>query len=258
MDVPAPFYYHSLAPVAKLFERGFPILTYHKLGPKAFRARLKGLYVSKALFKKQCLELRQAGYQSAALDTLVVAPKKGSGHIAITFDDGFSSVLKFGLAVLAETGLTATQFLPANLLGKCNEWDLPLGETAEAIMNPAQVRDWLAAGHQIGSHTCTHPWLTRIPLAQAREEISASKKKLEDLFGIPIKHFCYPYGDWNPAVRNLVAAAGYQTACTTDYGVNADGSDPFSLKRITVRYPSRNWKTLKAWVARKVNPSLSI
>jgi peptidoglycan/xylan/chitin deacetylase (PgdA/CDA1 family) len=88
----------------------------------------------------------------------------------------------------------------------------------------------------------THPWLTQLPVAQATEEISASKRKLEDLFGRPVEHFCYPYGDWNPAVRDLVAAAGYRTACTTEAGINTAETDVLGLKRLTARYRSRSLK----------------
>ena len=109
-------------------------------------------------------------------------------------------------------------------------------------MDAGQVREWLAAGHDIGSHTLTHPFLTRLSTAQAREEVTASRKKLEDLFSRPILHFCYPYGDWNEAVRDLVAAAGYKTACTTDAGVNTAAESPLSLKRFTARYRSRTLK----------------
>lgn len=42
-------------------------------------------------------------------------------------------------------------------------------------MDAAAVSDWLGAGHEIGSHTCTHRWLTRIPVEQAREEFGASR-----------------------------------------------------------------------------------
>jgi peptidoglycan/xylan/chitin deacetylase (PgdA/CDA1 family) len=113
-------------------------------------------------------------------------------------------------------------------------------------MDAAQVRDWLAAGHEIGSHSLTHPWLTRLPVPAAREEIAASRKQLEDLFGVPIAHFCYPYGDWNEKVRNLVEAAGYKTACTTQPGVNTPADSLFTLKRFTARYASRNLKAIWA------------
>ena len=117
-------------------------------------------------------------------------------------------------------------------------------------MDEAQIREWLAAGHEIGSHTLTHPFLTRISPQRAREEISASKKKLEDRFGRPVRHFCYPYGDWNPAVRDLVMAAGYETACTTEFGVNTGATPPFELKRILARYQSISFKALKERLTR--------
>src|SRR5437899_3518051 len=136
---------------------------------------------------------------------------------------------------MARYGMRAIQFLVADRLGGMNEWEVEQGEVQERLMDAAQIREWLAAGHEIGAHTLTHPFLTKISLERAREEISASKKKLEDCFGQPIRHFCYPYGDWNAAVCDLVRAAGYETACTTEFGVNTSATPAFELKRITAR-----------------------
>jgi peptidoglycan/xylan/chitin deacetylase (PgdA/CDA1 family) len=243
-------YYSRLAPFRSIFEQGSPILTYHKLGPRPGRARLKGLYMSRALFTRQLVELREAGFTSGSLAS---ANAKAEKQLIITFDDGYVNVLRHALEPLLRTKFTAIQFLPANLLGKCNEWDVSLGEAPEPIMDSGQVREWIAAGHQIGSHSLTHPYLTRIPPGEAYEEITASRKKLEDLFGMRIEHFCYPYGDWNHTVRDLVKAAGYLTACTTEPGMNTPSDSPFSLKRFTARYPSRSLKTIwsllrEAWI----------
>jgi peptidoglycan/xylan/chitin deacetylase (PgdA/CDA1 family) len=173
---------------------------------------------------------------------------KAGRKVILTFDDGYVNVLRHGLESMAQARLSSIQFLPANLLGKCNEWDVSAGEVPEQIMDMAQVREWISAGHEIGSHTLTHPYLTRLTAEKAREEISASKKKLEDLFGKPIEHFCYPYGDWNDAVRDLAQEAGYKTACTTVTGINRPEDSPFTLKRFTARYPSRNLKALGQWL----------
>ena len=172
--------------------------------------------------------------------------------MTLTFDDGFENVGRHGLESLRENGFRAIQFLVADLLGKTNEWEQREGEARERLMDAAQVRDWLAAGHEIGAHTCTHPRLSQLPLAGAREEIRASKAKLEDCFGTPIRHFCYPYGDWNPAVRDAVAEAGFSTACTTRPGLNRPGGDPLCLRRLTARYLSRNWKNLWAALRRSL------
>jgi peptidoglycan/xylan/chitin deacetylase (PgdA/CDA1 family) len=154
------------------------------------------------------------------------------------------------LPTLSKHRFQTILFLVSDLLGKTNEWQQRVGDVSEPLMDDVQVKDWLAAGQQIGAHTKTHPHLTRIPLPEAREEISASKKFLEDRFGLPVNHFCYPYGDWNEPIRDMVNAAGYQTACTTISGVNVPGTSPFELKRFTARYPSRNlkafWTRLRA------------
>jgi peptidoglycan/xylan/chitin deacetylase (PgdA/CDA1 family) len=248
--VPAglPDYYTELRPFRELFETGLPLLTYHKVGPRPRGVRLKGLYVSPRLFARQMAELGENRFLNASLDEVA----KRAGHlqrrIVITFDDGWRNVFEHALEPLAKNRLRAIHFLVADLLGRTNEWDLPAGEVQEPIMDSVQVRDWLASGHEIGSHTLTHPFLTRLPRAAAREEISASKKKLEDLFGRPIAHFCYPYGDWNPQIRDLAVESGYRTACTTDFGVNSADVSLFELKRITARYPSRNWKSLREWL----------
>jgi len=241
-----PGYYCSLTPFRGLFASGNPVLTYHKLGPRPARVRLKGLYVRAGLFRRQLAELQTAGFSSGSLSDC--AGPLQPHRIVLTFDDGYVNVLRHALEPLAQTGFKAIQFLPANLLGRCNEWDVALGEAPEAIMDVSQVREWLAAGHQIGSHTLDHPYLTQLPLAVAREQVVASKQKLEDLFAVAINHFCYPYGDWNPSVRDLVAAAGYRTACTTEVGLNLPTDSPFALKRFPVRYPTRSLKALRETV----------
>jgi peptidoglycan/xylan/chitin deacetylase (PgdA/CDA1 family) len=236
--------YSSLRPFAARFQTGLPILTYHKLGPRPHGARLKGLYLSQNLLSKQLRELKNARFRSTSLSDWHKAASARGRQIVVTFDDGFRNVLEFGLEPLRLYGFSAIQFLVAGQLGRKNEWEIAEGEVAADLMDAAQIREWMAAGHDIGAHSLTHPWLTRIPLNQAREEISASKKKLEDTFNRPIQHFCYPYGDWNPAVRDLVAAAGYLTASTVEPGVNFPATNHFSLMRFTARYPSRNLKAI--------------
>ena len=228
-----------------------PILTYHKLGPRPRAARLKGLYVSQSLFEQQLRELQHEKFQTASLDSF--SSVEPGNRVVITFDDGFANVLTCGLEPLRLCGFRAIQFIVGDCIGRQNSWDLAAGEASEPLMDKSQIRQWLAAGHEIGSHSMTHPFLSRIPIAQAREEISASKKILEDQFGTPIRHFCYPYGDWNRALADEVKAAGYATACTTEFGVNLPSDSPFSLKRLTARYRSRTLRNLLTWFSTPSN-----
>ena len=239
-------YYHSLKPFEKLFRSGVPVLTYHKLGPRPRGTRIKGLCLDARLFARQLDELRAANFKSQLLDEPLPRAGNPDRRVIFTFDDGFANVLKYGLEPLAVNGFRAIQFIVAGRIGQVDEWNRADGEVLAPLMDAAQIKDWLAAGHQIGSHTLTHPFLTRIPPAQAREEIMASKKKLEDLFGVAIKHFCYPYGDWNEQTRDLVLEAGYRTACTIGFGVNTAETPPHALLRFTARYRTRNLRTLAA------------
>src|SRR5262249_1769787 len=175
------------------------------------------------------------GFETDAFGT-IRSNQGGTKAVSITFDDGFADVYENALPALREHGFGSIQFLVVELLGKTSEWQISSGEVPGGLMDKKQIKDWLAAGQEIGSHTLTHPWLTRISLSQAREEISGSKKKLEDTFGRVVEHFCYPYGDWSPAIRDIVAEVGYKSACTTKFGVNGADAHPFELKRITVRY----------------------
>jgi len=239
-------YYHSLKPFEKLFRSGVPALTYHKLGPRPRGTRIKGLCLGARLFARQLAELRAAGFKSQLFDEPLPRTGNPDRRVVFTFDDGFANVLKYGLEPLAANGFSAIQFIVADRIGQVDEWNRADGEVLAPLMDAAQIKDWLAAGHQIGSHTLTHPFLTRIPPAQAREEIMAGKKKLEDLFGVEVRHFCYPYGDWNEGVRDMVSETGYLTACTIGFGVNTSETPPHALLRFTARYRTRNLRTLAA------------
>lgn len=229
-----PGYYSSLKAFRTHFQEGQAILCYHKTEPAPPGARIKGLYLEPALFQKQIRELSSAGFS-------FVPPgfTTGMKNITITFDDGFCSNLEAALPVMQELRCWSINYLVADRIGKTSDWEAVEGGEARPLMDEAQIRDWLAAGHWIGAHTCTHPRLSRIPRAQAKEEIRASKKKLEDRFGQPVEHFAYPFGDYDEEVVEMVREAGFRTACTMDRGVNDRGMDPFRLKRWTARYPTR-------------------
>lgn len=223
---------------------------YHKIGARPQGVRIKGLYLTPRLLEKQLDELKAAGLTTAAYGQLP-APTGRNTTISLTFDDGFANAFKYAVGPLAHHKFHAIQFLVADRIGRFNEWEVPLGDVREPLMDAAQVKDWIAAGHEIGAHTLTHPFLTRISFREAREEVFACRKKLEDRFGVTVRHFSYPYGDWNEAIRELVREAGYTTACTTEFGVNTTATPPFELRRIMARHRTLSLKNIKARLVRE-------
>ena len=91
------------------------------------------------------------------------------------------------------------------------------------------------SGLQVGSHTITHPILTRISESECEREVVGSMQLLEERLGEPVKHFAYPNGqpqDYTPQVRRVVTSAGARSACTAIAGTNDICQDFFALYRI--------------------------
>lgn len=89
------------------------------------------------------------------------------------------------------------------------------------------------AGVLFGSHTNTHPILTRISEGEAVEELQKSKAAIE----AKLTHchlFAYPNGDWSESVRQLVALCGYQLAFANSPGIWRQDTHPLSVPRINV------------------------
>ena len=218
---------------------------YHKLGALPNGVKLKTLYVDDGLFAWQLRDLKRGGIAPESLAGWRTFASPAPARAVLTFDDGSRTVFRHALQHLASNRFKAIQFIVADAIGGTNHWDIRDNQEApDPLMDAVEIREWLAAGHEIGAHTLTHPHLTKISENKAKEEISASKKKLEDQFGLPIRHFCYPYGKWNRRIRDLTEQAGYETAVTLDFGVNSSVDDPFALQRIGAKHPSRNFRNI--------------
>ena len=99
------------------------------------------------------------------------------------------------------------------------------------FLSPTQVRQIKSFGHEIGSHTQTHPNLTALSPAKLHAEVFDSKTDLTSTMGISgVNTFIYPYGDYNPAVRQEVVRAGYMGARSIDRGLNYRDTDKYALK----------------------------
>jgi hypothetical protein len=96
-----------------------------------------------------------------------------------------------------------------------------------AMLSTEQVKS-LDQRHEVGAHTLTHPHLSRIELTNATGEIRDSKQWVEAITGRPCAMFCYPYGDYNTAVRDAVEAAGFRGARTVE-SYRFTSNDPFQL-----------------------------
>jgi peptidoglycan/xylan/chitin deacetylase (PgdA/CDA1 family) len=109
---------------------------------------------------------------------------------------------------------------------------------------------------EVGAHTVSHPLLSAQPLEEQRREISASRSILEELTGLRVRAFSYPFGGrdaFSRATIGLVERAGYIFACT---GLSGPVSRRLPLLRFPLlRLPRnfvRNWHKVEFanWLSR--------
>jgi peptidoglycan/xylan/chitin deacetylase (PgdA/CDA1 family) len=161
--------------------------------------------------------------------------------IAITFDDGYQDNYENAYPILKKYNIPATFFLTTSFIGtgEIPKWDKEYYTAEKALMlSWKQVREMSGNGISFGSHTLTHPFLTRIPLKQAQKEIHLSKDIIEQQIGKPVTTFSYPSGNFDSEIKEIVKEAGYSTAVSTIPGYNSIHDDVHALKRNVIQLQS--------------------
>jgi peptidoglycan/xylan/chitin deacetylase (PgdA/CDA1 family) len=109
-----------------------------------------------------------------------------------------------------------------------------LGE--RVMLNWHEIQEMRKDGITIGSHSHTHPILSRMPIWKAKEEILNSKRIAEKNLGMEIKHFSFPNGreeDFSEELRDYCREIGFESICSVIYGTNdAAEGNAFALKRV--------------------------
>jgi peptidoglycan/xylan/chitin deacetylase (PgdA/CDA1 family) len=104
------------------------------------------------------------------------------------------------------------------------------------MLTTPQVRALRDAGAEIGAHTASHPILSRLEPAAAREDIARGKAELEGILGDPVRLFAYPNGrpgeDYDARHVTMVRELGFTAALSTSWGAAHAGSDRFQLPRV--------------------------
>lgn len=207
------------------------IVTYHAIGERS-----SPVVSTVAQLEADLTGLIEAGFRLVSLDDCA-AWLAGRCELparcgAVTFDDGYTSVVLDALPVLERLSVPTTVFVIGARIGTDNQWpgqwrSVPRMPLADA----AQIRDLLAAGVAIGSHTWSHPDLPCLDEESLRAEICDSADRLEQVFAQPIRHFAYPYG--HRSEREIaMARTRYRTAVNAQPGLVARGADPHDLNRV--------------------------
>lgn len=216
---------------------GVPVVTYHALGEGP-----APLWTPLSRFEAELAAFARAGYRAVPLGEVVDRLRYGEAPperaVAITFDDGYRSVVTEALPRLADRGWTATVFLVSGACGGTSRWPGQPASVAEArLLDWEEATALTEAGWELGSHGVTHAPLTRLSDAAVEEEIAGSIGAIGERTGAVARLLAYPYGAVDDRVRAL-AAAHVDGAAGTRPGLVRAASDLLNMERIDAHYLS--------------------
>ncbi|HUZ83758.1 MAG TPA: polysaccharide deacetylase family protein [Gaiellales bacterium] len=218
----------AIVPRVRRVAVAVPVLMYHVIASAPPGAPYPGLYVPASEFAAQMHALRRAGFHAVTLDQMRAfwlhgTPLPHGRPIVLTFDNGYRSQYTEALPILRRM----------HWVGDLNLQLAGLPPALGGLGRPL-VRALVRAGWELDSQTYTHPDLVTLAGAALRHQVAGARRELRRLYHVPALWFCYPSGDYSPAVIAAVRAAGFVGATTTVPGWAHAGDDPFRTERLRV------------------------
>ena len=157
--------------------------------------------------------------------------------ISLSFDDALDPVYTNGLPLLQKYGFQSTQFIPTGFIDKPGRF------------TRSMVQGFAHSGHEIASHSVTHPVLTSLTNAQLDQELTQSQQDLFAITGMKATSLATPYGAYNTTV--IQDSANYYRAMrNVNVGFNSrDNADSFDIKVQNIT-ATTTLDTIATWVAK--------
>lgn len=196
--------------VTKKTYLSLPITMYHYIRDYSDPTDQLGINLSVApeTFALQLDQIKKLGYTTITFEDIAKnqLPKK---PIMLTFDDGYLDFYTDAFPELKKRNMKAVVYVITS--------PPSYGE----YMTAEQIKEVSSYGIEIGSHTISHPNLTAVSAIKAGEELTISKKRLENIIQKPIISLCYPSGKYNAETIELAKTVGYKYAVTTVKGLGS-------------------------------------
>jgi peptidoglycan/xylan/chitin deacetylase (PgdA/CDA1 family) len=227
-----------------------PVLMYHHIMPKPNNS----IAITPATFERQMTWLEENGYHPVSTAQLTDFVRTGkrlpSKPVYITFDDGRSNQLTYGVPILKKHGFTATFFV-------VKKW--VIGKSA-SFMHETDLKKLADDGFDVQSHTGNHVKMLRMKLKSTGTFETYAQMKtrlwpvtdgmriwLAGITGKPVTAVAYPGGYEDKYSVQLMRESGYTTAFTTNDGVNRYGKpEPLMLKRYNAGARGLSWGSFVA------------
>jgi peptidoglycan/xylan/chitin deacetylase (PgdA/CDA1 family) len=153
-------------------------------------------------------------------------------YVAVSFDDGLKNCMR-AARIMGEFGVRACFFLCPSIIGETDYHKVKKFCSQRLYIPPMEFLSWddvealLEAGHEVGSHTMTHPNLAQLSVQQMQSEIAESFEVLTKRIG-DIEHFSWPYGrffNFSPAAAKTVFDTGFKSCASAEKGCHVINSE---------------------------------
>lgn len=216
-----------------------PILLYHRIDIPEYA--LSPYYVTPEHFEQQMALLKNWGYETISMNMLARAIRAGEDlparPLVISFDDGQLSVYENAFPIMKKYGFTGILYLVGTYVD------------AQTFMTSAQIKEMVAAGWEVGSHSMSHQDLTALESDQQFYEVTKSREVLMEKIGEPVNSFAYPFGYYNEGLMNMARRAGYSSAVGVGYTYYQSEWNLYVLQRRDVKgaFDLRTFAALLPW-----------
>ncbi|HLF35630.1 MAG TPA: polysaccharide deacetylase family protein [Cyclobacteriaceae bacterium] len=195
---------------------------YHRFGD----SRYPSTNISTQLFKSQLQYLKDNNFTvitfGEAIKRISEGGKIENKTVVLTIDDAYSTFNENALPLLNQFGFKATLFVNTETVGSPD------------YMNWEELTALVKNGFEIGNHSHSHAYFLNREVGMIdffKEDVSLSRKLLEEKIGIDPSIFAYPYGEYNEKLLEETAVLGFQAAASQHSGVFCETTNPMAIPR---------------------------
>ena len=142
-------------------------------------------------------------------------PQGKAKAFSVSYDDGVLQDVRF-VNLLNQYGLKGTFNLNSGLMENEFEWKHATGCIVKRLSKEKVLS--LYNGHEVASHTLTHPFMQEKTENEIMKELETDKKNLEKLFGRQIKGFAVPFDYYSDLIESCVKKCGFEYEITIEQG----------------------------------------
>ena len=131
-----------------------------------------------------------------------------------TYDDGVMQDIRF-VELMNRYGLKGTFNLNSELMKNRFAWIHPNGMEVKRL--DTDTARWLYRGHEIASHTRTHPYMQDLTEGEVMDQLAGDKRELEEMLGVEVAGFAVPFHYYSPMIADCAKKCGFEYARMSEF-----------------------------------------